>query len=376
MTSRHLIVSLVWFLTCCLIAAQHPDDSERVWGGAAVPHTEDVEGDIVDQPETDSNNSHSDKHDDEEEEAAAAHRRKVWGASEVEPGAENATTKPSSLPKRPWGATDETAPHIPPTFAQSRKHHDHSHDPPDGFQLTARVYLGDDDKLAHFDWDASGKCPIQLTFFDCGASGSTTAAVPTKDVYVRHSLAAPTIWNPRDLHPVLAIALKPFAMELDSGERMQFHAGDVILLEDALRPGHRIVVSESNVLSILFVTLRYPHYHTGQQHLSLKTARNSDTPCPIQDGGSKPIVPSFDGRKLRLLILGTMGLSISTLVADFLGKTAPLWLAVGVGGTCFVAGSTYGITVLVDRMLNTAEVWWERRQLDRRVEHAPPSQEQ
>jgi hypothetical protein len=79
----------------------------------------------------------------------------------------------------------------------------------------------------------------------------------------------------------------------------------------------------------------------------------------------QPFQPEFwDGRRIRMLILGTIGLSLSTLAADFLGKTAPLWLAVGIGGTCFVAGSTYGITMAGDYLLTQLQLWFERRRLE------------
>jgi hypothetical protein len=100
--------------------------------------------------------------------------------------------------------------------------------------LTARVYIGDD-KLAHFDYDDEKRCGISLPYFDCGASGSTTAALPVKDAYFRHSLSAPTAWIDPDMHPVLAVALAPFIMELDSGETLNIRAGDVVLLEDSIR---------------------------------------------------------------------------------------------------------------------------------------------
>jgi hypothetical protein len=50
-------------------------------------------------------------------------------------------------------------------------------------------------------------------------------------------------------------------------------------------------------------------------------------------------------------------------MADFLGKTAPLWLAVGVGGGCFVAASTYGFCQAGDALWTAAEVWYYQRKL-------------
>jgi hypothetical protein len=50
-------------------------------------------------------------------------------------------------------------------------------------------------------------------------------------------------------------------------------------------------------------------------------------------------------------------------MADFLCKTAPLWLAVGVGGGCFVAASTYSFCQAGDALWTAAEVWYYQRKL-------------
>jgi hypothetical protein len=313
-----------------------------------------------------------------------------------------------------------TNPHIPfvkskPTIVHngqkgSRHQAQHRH-PPDGFTLTARVYIDSADNLAHFDYestpDSSGDdddttrhCSIALPYFDCGALGSTTAALPVKHAYFRHALSAPTVWTSPDRHATLAIALSPYRMELDSGEVWNGRAGDVILLEDAIRPGHRIVAADKqHAVSIMFVTLTKPHYHIGKQHLSLQKAiaKSLPPPCPDEyvnatkhspanatdpnqvsetNVQTQDFVPrntmvgsSWDMRRLRLIALGTVALSLSTLMADFLAKTAPLWLAVGIGGTCFVVGATYGLTVAADYAFTTLDVWRERQRLERQGGH-------
>jgi hypothetical protein len=54
---------------------------------------------------------------------------------------------------------------------------------------------------------------------------------------------------------------------------------------------------------------------------------------------------------------------MSTLAGDFMGKVAPLWLAVVFGGGCFVTGGTYGFVKLSEYGLDEVEMWQERRQL-------------
>lgn len=394
--------------------------SKRAWGASETTethtkHAEDLSQDR--QPSvssTVSNNSGS---------SSSNSNNNSRVAFEQKP--ETTDDSPTKEGKRLWGSDHHPPKNepLPPTTAGDEPDHipfvapsKHTHNPPEGFTLTARVYIGDD-KLAHFDYNDDKQCTITLPYFDCGASGSTTAPVTVKEAYFRHSLSAPTVWNDPDMHPVLAVALAPFTMELDSGESLDFSAGAVILLEDSLRPGHRMMVvpDHHHSLSILFVTLPQPHYHTGKQHLSLKRAvAVQSSPCRTnhnssendkrrgrrrrRGGGdgdsdqtnetesssdgigvlSSPLfrrpswnnnnnnndVMVWDGRRIRRVVLATVALSISTLAADFLGKTAPLWLAVGIGGTCFVAGSTYGLTLAGDHIFTNLELWRERRRLE------------
>jgi hypothetical protein len=348
-------------------------------------------------------------------------------------GGEVAAGENKHSPRR-WGSAqghDTPAMMHHPHLRSESPHHIN---PPEGFTITARVYIDSQDKLTHFDvFDddanststtnqkkASASSRITLPYFECGVAGSTTAALAVKQIYFRHSLAAPTsvfMESTGDsktlMYPVLAVALTPLTIELDSGERMDVSAGDVVLFEDSIRPGHKLVVSkELSHLTILVITLPYPHYHVGKQNLSIKAAiakhsqkaapcRVSSTTSDASNNGRDSIVDSGDdlmekeinpgmkpdqsssifsstrrktatalfsenGRRIRYVLFGTIGLSLSTLMADFLGRTAPLWLAVGVGGTCFVLGSTYGITLLSDSIYTTLSLWHERRLLDKK----------
>jgi hypothetical protein len=335
-------------------------------------------------------------------------QREKGGAERTGPknrtiGLENKDQKDS---KRAWGAGSSehdiflgaATTDIP--FVATKHFHHHNHSPPEGYSLAARVYIDTKDNLAHFDYTEGQR--ITFPYWDCGAAGSTTSPIPLKNAYFRHSLATPTTWSSSDssdaLNPVLVVALSPYIMELNSGETLEFRVGDVVLLEDCLRPGHRMRPVPSggpNNLRALFLTLPQQHYHTGKQYFSLKKAvMRSQAPCEVRQVEAdlrevesfvgivppettvmiapdisamvqQPFQPEFwDGRRIRMLILGTIGLSLSTLAADFLGKTAPLWLAVGIGGTCFVAGSTYGITMAGDYLLTQLQLWFERRRLE------------
>jgi hypothetical protein len=323
-----------------------------------------------------------------------------------------------------WGSTQQQA-NVP---MKGKMSDTGSHiNPPEGFAITARVYIDADDKLAHFDVteEANGEVDstmksnsIMLPYYDCGISGATTAALPVKQIYFRHSLSSPTtvyvdqssIDSKLVLYPVLAIALSSLTVELDSGAHMDFAAGDAILFEDTIRPGHLLTVSkESKDLTVLLITLPNKHHHIGKQYLSLKAALKTHPqksgPCSISKSSSgidktrwkyepddpesgtmsmtnssfnvssplltategvinsSPAMFSDTGRRMRMIFLGTIAFSLSTLMADFLGRTAPLWLAVGVGGTCFVLGSTYALTMFSDFLYTTFSLWHERQKL-------------
>jgi hypothetical protein len=244
----------------------------------------------------------------------------------------------------------------------------------EGFTLSGRIYIDPNDKLVHFD---NHPQQISLPYWDCGASGATTSSIPLKNGYFRQALSpAPTSWSGTDgRHPILTIALSPLVIELNSGESQTFEAGDVILLEDVLLPGHRMR-SVSGVLKVLYLTLPQDHYYTGKENVSLNFRKSTSDPCvdSLDAGKTKTEVyktPSgsviqnvWTPRRTRMAILGVISLSLSTLAVDFLGKTAPLWLAVGVGGTFFVIGSTVGLTVAGDALITAGEMRRERRKLN------------
>jgi len=224
-----------------------------------------------------------------------------------------------------------------------------------------------------------------------------------KDAYFRHALTGATSWSGTDgKHAVLAVALSPLAVDLNSGETQNFAAGDVILLEDVLLPGHKMrPLHTSHGVSLLFLTLPEQHTRTGKDSVSLPPAlfkRRTD-PCPGEHPEGSAEVGStsnrltrvdttsslgsidadslmspgntfwWTSRQVRRLALAVVGMSLSTLAADFLGKTAPLWLAVGVGGTCFVGGGTWAFTALGDALWTAVQVGMEKRKLHTNDDH-------
>ena len=368
----------------------------------------EVDGDL----DTPTSPKAKDETESSSNEETATHKQRLWGSpassghapvnnnnninNNDSQNTEDSTTSSSSAQSDSTeNATRIPHPHIP--FVAGNKHNNNNNNdvqhPPDGFAVSARVYIDPTDRLAHFDDGPA----IALPYWDCGATGATTSPIPLKNGYFRHALASTaTSWTGTDgKHPVLTVALSPVVVELNSGETQTFQAGQVFLLEDVLLSGHRLKPLNGRDLKVLFLTLPQQHYHTGKQHVSLQVVNSNNNnnnnnkkgqqdPCPDQptttkaDGNnySFQAAPDSSGmttlggqqRRIRLTILGALGMSLSTLAADFLGKTAPLWLAVGVGGTCFVAGGTYAVTTAGDKLLTALELWTEQRRLRGRVE--------
>lgn len=179
------------------------------------------------------------------------------------------------------------------------------------------------------------------------------------------------------------VALRRCLLELNSGETMTLAAGDLVLLEDVLKPGHKVKPLEQGDISVLFLTLPQPYYYTGKEHLSLPSSFVAPSkrinPCPStaelvgaapssSSGSMKANIASMKDelttQQTRTIFLAILGLSVSTIAVDFLGRTAPLWLAVGIGGTSFVAGGTWAITKCGNALLTSLDELLEKRKLE------------
>jgi hypothetical protein len=252
---------------------------------------------------------------------------------------------------------DNHTDHLPPFVTHSTNP---PKTPPEGFILTSRVYTDPTDKLAHFD-NAQN---VSLEYWECGVVGSTTSPLNVKHAYFRHALprAAPNLWSGTEYgtHPQLLIPLKPLELLLNSGEEQAFQPGDVILLEDVIKGGHKIR-SQGEDLSALLLTL--------PQHVSLNSSRRA---AFCQSSSHSRILP-----QIRKALFGGIGLGLSSLGAVFLGKVAPLWLSVGVGGLCFITGGTYATIMCGEYIWQEVELTLERQRLmgDEQVEEEEEEEE-
>mmetsp|Transcript_27394 Transcript_27394/g.66508 ORF Transcript_27394/g.66508 Transcript_27394/m.66508 type:complete len:391 (+) Transcript_27394:297-1469(+) len=254
------------------------------------------------------------------------------------------------------------------------------YEPPQGFRITSRVYTDPEDKLAHFDNDTS----LTLPYWECGVSGSTTVPIPLQHGTVRHLLGGsqPNMYSGEEFgpHPQLVIALTPLEVELNSGSKRTFQAGDIILLEDVLSGGHKLKGHDHKDMTVMILTLPRHYHHLGKEKSSLDHLLKKDykkNPCKTglekQEGGNgvankmgdaiRSLRPQLSEGAIRRTILTSVGLTLSTIAGDFMGKVAPLWLAVLFGGGCFVTGGTVAFVRIGEYGINELEMWRERKQL-------------
>lgn len=384
---------------CAWGTACHPDsDQERAGNAGTIPQQQQAE------PE------HQQQHA-----SAEAPPKTTQTMDEPIAASHTATTNTRSAEKKnASGSTEQKkipfVPHHHNTAAAAA-----AAAPPEGFTITARVYTNPNDKLAHFTDDQEGS-HIALPYWECGATGSTTSPLPVKHAYFRHALAGaqPQVWSGTEYgpHPQLVIALKHMELILNSGETKEMRPGDVVLFEDVVSGGHKFKsyhhnsggggAAANNVaagdVSYLVVTLPQHYHHVGRDRMSLRKAATEKKVSPCNNAVNnnnnndkteqeqQPAGGAFmsKGRrgftgtdnttggdvaplresKIRKLVLGALGVSFSTLVADFLGKVAPLWLAVGIGGTCFVVGGTACVVQGGDYVWTEIEMWHERKRLE------------
>jgi hypothetical protein len=250
------------------------------------------------------------------------------------------------------------------------------YEPPQGFRITSRVYTDSNDKLAHFD----NESPMVFPYWECGVSGSTTVPIPLRHATVRHLLGGsqPNTYSGEEFgpHPQLVVALTHLEVVLNSGQVQTFKPGDVLLLEDVLSGGHKLKGHDKQDMTVMILTLPQHYHQVGKDKSSLDAIMKKESkngPCKtglelklhqnkIGDA-IRSLRPTLSPRTIRRTILTSIGLTLSTVAGDFMGKVAPLWLAVLFGGGCFVTGGTVAFVKLGEYSLNELEMRQERRQL-------------
>ena len=238
------------------------------------------------------------------------------------------------------------------------------HVPPEGFQVDARVFTDPHDKLAHFD-----DTKLQLPYFDCASTGITTSPLKIQHAYFRHTFSASPRFEGAEFnnHAVILVTLhEPIMLELNSGESQTFSPGSVILLEDVVAGGHKCKSPHGKDVTVLLLTLPHQQYK-GHKDLALGGGGGSNCLLVAKPGGGGLFHQMM---MMRRSILTGLGAALTLLLADWLGKVAPIWLTVGIGGGCLVVGGTVGFVKTCESLLDQIDLYRERQRLlfDKREE--------
>eukprot|EP00546_Thalassionema_frauenfeldii_P017347 CAMPEP_0178902102 /NCGR_PEP_ID=MMETSP0786-20121207/4420_1 /TAXON_ID=186022 /ORGANISM="Thalassionema frauenfeldii, Strain CCMP 1798" /LENGTH=325 /DNA_ID=CAMNT_0020573335 /DNA_START=189 /DNA_END=1169 /DNA_ORIENTATION=+ len=241
--------------------------------------------------------------------------------------------------------------------------------PPEGFALTTRVYTSTNDQLSYFD-----DHPAPLPFLEYCATTTTTGALPLQHAYFRQLLLS-TGWEGAEFGPHTASLLITLqddtTIELNSGQSQTFEAGAVILLEDVIGGGgHKIRSSATGrdehhhgeVTVLLLTLLPTSRVVVGKEKSAL-------TACDVLYPRRSMIV----NKASRTLVLSMAGAVVSTALATFLAKVAPIWLSVAMGGGCLVAGGTYGFCQAGERIWQYLE---ERNYSNRKLKQTEDDEDE
>jgi len=128
---------------------------------------------------------------------------------------------------------------------------------------------------------------------------------------------------------------------------------------------------------VMLLTLPHAYHHAGKDRNSLSSTFENNfwkqNPCKTglvnnssdqKENRKNIVVPwSRSYRVRRRFALGVIGAGVSLAMADFLGKVAPLALALAAGGGLVTAGGTYSIIRLGEYGLDELDLWHERRLL-------------
>lgn len=182
---------------------------------------------------------------------------------------------------------------------------------------------------------------------------------------------------------LLLIALSGMEVELDGdGGTLLLEPGQIVLFQET-NPCQHTCRPIDDDMTMMLLTLPL----TVDTNRILGIVRPSDGkqhehghPCPTDEAAAAAEAATTAVTRVppRKYLLGGFGFTLSLLVADFLGKVAPLWLSVGVGGTCFVGGTTYAFVQSVDPLCETLHYWWKerRRRSSRRREEAEEQEQE
>jgi hypothetical protein len=268
----------------------------------------------------------------------------------------------------------------PYSTTSHEQQHQH-HYPPAGYSVDARVYVHPHNSLAYFDRTLLPTLP----YWDCASTGITTPPLPLQHAVIRYSLSASssqtttssssTNSSPLSSSVCLLIPLqqKPITLELSSGESKILLPGSVVWLDPNVpSSSYRFVSNHEEDMTILSLTLpRHTPLHPPVLMKGSGTAASSSSSSswPFFNTHSKNRMQGGDNDEQasqcwmfvenepswRRRGITIVGVAMSILIADWMGRVAPIWLSLGIGGGCWVIGGTWGFVQVMEPLLDRLE---------------------
>ena len=245
--------------------------------------------------------------------------------------------------------------------------HTITHPPPDAFTIDAIIKQKGGKSYFHIDTTDSTTTP-SIPFIECNSVGTTTPPIPAGTVSFRSfpKSAHPKTWTYTHgfIVPLSSIEIEVQTTSIadanvnvntegddeDSEKKKTFKAGETIWVDGKYR-----MSSADNEQDLSALIINVPkkdnksHNIFGllkRENINMKNCNEGDwtkeNRFPM--GVVKSLAKDVRGNvPVRKTILATLGISLSSMLTYFWVKVAPLQLAVGVGGSCLIAGGSLGI---------------------------------
>ena len=330
---------------------------------------EDLDADLYDENFDDVGHQHG-----EQDQGQSLHGQGHWGTP---PTVENGST----IQSHTFVHKDKTDnnhtilnPHIHPI----------THPPPDAFTLTAKIKQRGGKSFFEIDTTEDGMNSIP--FMECNSVGTTTPPIPAGSVSFRSFTKSghPTSWTYTHgfIVPLSSIEIEVQTTSMaftDSGKeaahsdakedtkKLIFNAGEIIWVDGE----YRMSSAGEQDLTALIIDVPKKEGKTrdifglpNREIVNMMNCNESDmmrkdsTPMGVVKNLAKDV-------PIRRTILASLGLSLSSLLTYFWIKVAPLQLAVGIGGTCLIAGGSLGIVIVGESVFDEIEAYLQKAKEER-----------
>lgn len=253
-----------------------------------------------------------------------------------------------------------------------------THPPPEAFTITAKIKQRGG--KSYFDINSIDDARNSIPFMECNSVGTTTPPIPAGSVSFRSFPRSghPSLWTYTHgfIVPLSSIIIEvQTVLATDSTKNKQntssigdgnedkkqiFNAGEVIWVDGQ----YRMSSAGENDLTALIIEI--PKKEGGALDIfGVPKGTSGEKVNRLNCNDTLGVVKNLakDVRKnvpIRRITLASLGLSLSSMLTYFWVKVAPLQLAVGIGGTCLIAGGSLGIIKGGEYLCDEFEAYFQK----------------